>query len=89
MVTSQGLKASFPVVMVYWGDPYMIHGWEVTKDNAPAMACITAGFLVYASNDRVEVALNMSDDGPGDVQVLPRKCVDQIIMLEEKDEIKD
>lgn len=77
----------YPMVLVRWIDSSSRAGWQNRKKATRQMGakdaqCVTAGFLLRKSKNRLILALNMADTGEaGHLMSIPRVAIKRVRKL--------
>jgi hypothetical protein len=68
--------------MVEWEDAFSDGGWRSFEDDLPAAQCVTVGFLLFDTPDKVIIVQSKSSSGNyADRIAIPKVCIKRIRKL--------
>ena len=72
----------YPLVEIEWIDSAFNPGWHKADTVRDVAYCKTTGYLVEKNKKRINVAMNVADNGDyGEAMAIPRSCVTKIRKL--------
>lgn len=77
----------YPMVEVHWADSSFFGGWErrkavVKQLAAKDLTCVSAGYLLHESKDRLVLGLSLSASGNAcDLMLIPRSAITRVRRL--------